>query len=121
MCQVNLLNLHLSHVPPPHYELCQAKLPPPAVISDDSGRTLTSSDFDLRVLQPDVRVEGLLRFSNPDDLDRHNQEARQANRHPELFALYPPADEVRTSAPPPPHLLRLLAVRRVAGLKVPCR
>ncbi|XP_048834513.1 dedicator of cytokinesis protein 8 isoform X1 [Brienomyrus brachyistius] len=71
----------------------QAKLPPPAVISDDSGRTLTSSDFDLRVLQPDVRVEGLLCFSNPDDLDRHNQESRQASRHPELFALYPPADE----------------------------
>uniref|UniRef100_A0A8D0CCC9 Dedicator of cytokinesis 8 n=1 Tax=Scleropages formosus TaxID=113540 RepID=A0A8D0CCC9_SCLFO len=64
-----------------------------AVLSDDSGRTLTSSDFDLRGLQPDARVEGLLRFSNPDDLDRHNQESRQASRHPELFALYPPADE----------------------------
>ncbi|XP_018614774.1 dedicator of cytokinesis protein 8 isoform X2 [Scleropages formosus] len=70
-----------------------AKSPSLAVLSDDSGRTLTSSDFDLRGLQPDARVEGLLRFSNPDDLDRHNQESRQASRHPELFALYPPADE----------------------------
>lgn len=72
------------------------KSPSLAVLSDDSGRTLTSSDFDLRSgLTPDPRVEGLLHFSNHDDLDRFNQEARQGNRHPELFALYPPADEVR--------------------------
>uniref|UniRef100_A0A8C9VSN1 Dedicator of cytokinesis 8 n=1 Tax=Scleropages formosus TaxID=113540 RepID=A0A8C9VSN1_SCLFO len=79
----------------------QAKSPSLAVLSDDSGRTLTSSDFDLRGLQPDARVEGLLRFSNPDDLDRHNQESRQASRHPELFALYPPADEVSPIRPVP--------------------
>uniref|UniRef100_A0AAZ3R978 Dedicator of cytokinesis 8 n=1 Tax=Oncorhynchus tshawytscha TaxID=74940 RepID=A0AAZ3R978_ONCTS len=70
------------------------KSPSLAVLSDDSSRTLTSSDFDLRSgLTPDPRVEGLLHFSNHDDLDRFNQEARQGNRHPELFALYPPADE----------------------------
>uniref|UniRef100_A0A4W5L490 Dedicator of cytokinesis 8 n=1 Tax=Hucho hucho TaxID=62062 RepID=A0A4W5L490_9TELE len=70
------------------------KSPSLAVLSDDSSRTLTSSDFDLRSgLTPDPRVEGLLHFSNYDDLDRFNQEARQGNRHPELFALYPPADE----------------------------
>uniref|UniRef100_A0A8C7KMI0 Dedicator of cytokinesis 8 n=2 Tax=Oncorhynchus kisutch TaxID=8019 RepID=A0A8C7KMI0_ONCKI len=70
------------------------KSPSLAVLSDDSSRTLTSSDFDLRSgLTPDPRVEGLLHFSNHDDLDRFNQEARQVNRHPELFALYPPADE----------------------------
>jgi len=39
-------------------------------------------------------VEGLLAFGSPEELDRFNQEARQGNRHPELFALYPPADEV---------------------------
>ncbi|KAG7481213.1 hypothetical protein MATL_G00064220 [Megalops atlanticus] len=72
------------------------KSPSLAVLCDDSTRTLTSSDFDLRSLQPDPRVEGLLRFSNPDDLDRFNQEARQSNRHPELFALFPPADEEDT-------------------------
>ncbi|XP_076145387.1 dedicator of cytokinesis protein 8 isoform X3 [Alosa pseudoharengus] len=65
-----------------------------AVLCDESSRTtLTSSNFDLRALQPDARVDSLLRFSNPEDLDRLNQEARQGNRHPELFALYPPADE----------------------------
>uniref|UniRef100_A0A674A7G9 Dedicator of cytokinesis 8 n=1 Tax=Salmo trutta TaxID=8032 RepID=A0A674A7G9_SALTR len=76
--------------------LLQVKSPSLAVLSDDSSRTLTSSDFDLRSgLTPDPRVEGLLHFSNHDDLDRFNQEARQGNRHPELFALYPPADEIR--------------------------
>uniref|UniRef100_A0A3B4ZF89 Dedicator of cytokinesis 8 n=1 Tax=Stegastes partitus TaxID=144197 RepID=A0A3B4ZF89_9TELE len=64
-----------------------------ATLSDDSGRTLTSSDFNLRCLTPDQRVEGLLAFSSHEDLDRFNQEARQGNRHPEVFALYPPADE----------------------------
>uniref|UniRef100_A0A4W6C3P6 Dedicator of cytokinesis 8 n=1 Tax=Lates calcarifer TaxID=8187 RepID=A0A4W6C3P6_LATCA len=64
-------------------------------LNDDSGRTLTSSDFNLRCLTPDQRVEGLLAFSSHEELDRFNQEARQGNRHPELFALYPPADEVR--------------------------
>ncbi|KAM9361083.1 dedicator of cytokinesis protein 8 [Symphorus nematophorus] len=69
------------------------KSPTLAGLSDDSGRTLTSSDFNLRCLTPDQRVEGLLAFSSPEELDRFNQEARQGNRHPELFALYPPADE----------------------------
>ncbi|XP_063752752.1 LOW QUALITY PROTEIN: dedicator of cytokinesis protein 8 [Eleginops maclovinus] len=69
------------------------KSPTLAGLSDDSGRTLTSSDFNLRCLTPDQRVEGLLAFSSHDELDRFNQEARHSNRHPELFALYPPADE----------------------------
>ncbi|KAM8760403.1 dedicator of cytokinesis protein 8 isoform 1-T1 [Acanthopagrus schlegelii] len=69
------------------------KSPTLADLSDDSSRTLTSSDFDLRCLTPDQRVEGLLAWSSHDELDRFNQEARQGNRHPELFALYPPADE----------------------------
>ncbi|XP_038558970.1 dedicator of cytokinesis protein 8 isoform X2 [Micropterus salmoides] len=62
-------------------------------LSDDSGRTLTSSDFNLRFLTPDKRVEGLLAYSSHEELDRINQDARQGNRLPELFALYPPADE----------------------------
>ncbi|XP_059909470.1 dedicator of cytokinesis protein 8 [Gadus macrocephalus] len=70
------------------------KSPSLAGLSEDAGRTLTSSDFDLRCLTPDPRVEGLLRFSTPEELDRLNHEARQAGRHPELFALYPPADEI---------------------------
>ncbi|XP_073322024.1 dedicator of cytokinesis protein 8 [Pagrus major] len=69
------------------------KSPTLADLSDDSGRTLTSSDFDLRCLTPDQRVDGLLAWSSHEELDRFNQESRQGNRHPELFALYPPADE----------------------------
>ncbi|XP_051950035.1 dedicator of cytokinesis protein 8 isoform X2 [Xyrauchen texanus] len=64
------------------------------VLGDDTARTtLTSSDFNLRALQPDRRVENLLRFSNPEELDRFNQESRQSYRHSELFGLYPPMDE----------------------------
>nr|XP_057925533.1 dedicator of cytokinesis protein 8 isoform X2 [Doryrhamphus excisus] len=69
------------------------KSPTIVVLNDDSGRTLTSSDFNLRCLTPDQRVVGLLAFSSHEELDRFNQEARQGNRYPELFALYPPADE----------------------------
>nr|XP_020449325.1 dedicator of cytokinesis protein 8 [Monopterus albus] len=69
------------------------KSPTLARLTDESGRTLTSSDFNLRCLTPDQRVEGLLAFSSHEELDRFNQEARQGNRYPELFALYPPADE----------------------------
>ncbi|XP_062273851.1 dedicator of cytokinesis protein 8 [Scomber scombrus] len=69
------------------------KSPTLAGLSDDSGRTVTSSDFNLRCLTPEQRVEGLLAFSSHDELDRLNQESRQGNRYPELFALYPPADE----------------------------
>ncbi|XP_035235838.1 dedicator of cytokinesis protein 8 isoform X2 [Anguilla anguilla] len=77
----------------PEKQETPVKSPSLAVLCDDSARTLTSSDFDLRGLHPDARVESLLRFSNPDDLDRFNQETRQSNRHPEIFALYPPGDE----------------------------
>uniref|UniRef100_A0A8C7RWB6 Dedicator of cytokinesis 8 n=1 Tax=Oncorhynchus mykiss TaxID=8022 RepID=A0A8C7RWB6_ONCMY len=78
----------------PEKQETRVKSPSLAVLSDDSGRTLTSSDFDLRSgLTPDPRLDGLLRFSNHDDLDRFNLEARQGNRHADLFALYPPTDE----------------------------
>lgn len=96
------LHLHHSYQP-----LCawstpptQAMSPTLAQLSDDCGRTLTSSDFNLRYLTPDQKVEGLLAFSSPEELDRFNQEARQANRHPELFALCPPVDEVRPFVTP---------------------
>ncbi|XP_077570409.1 dedicator of cytokinesis protein 8-like [Stigmatopora nigra] len=69
------------------------KSPTLARLNDDSGRTLTSSDFNLRCLTPDQRVGGLLAFSSPEELDRFNQESRQGSRHPEIFALYPPTDE----------------------------
>lgn len=75
--------------------LPQVKSPTLEGLTDDSGRTLTSSDFNLRCLAPDQRLDGLMAFSSPEELDRLNQQARNGNRHPELFALYPPPDEVR--------------------------
>uniref|UniRef100_A0AAQ4S6U5 Dedicator of cytokinesis 8 n=1 Tax=Gasterosteus aculeatus aculeatus TaxID=481459 RepID=A0AAQ4S6U5_GASAC len=102
-------NTIFSILPPPPtpdpllLSLPQVKSPTLEGLSNDSGRTLTSSDFNLRCLTPDRRVEGLLAFSSHEELDRINQEARYGNRHPELFALYPPADE---SCPFPPRLHR---------------
>ncbi|XP_065103282.1 dedicator of cytokinesis protein 8 isoform X2 [Paramisgurnus dabryanus] len=75
------------------------KSPALTTLCDDGSRTtLTCSDFNLRALQPDRRVESLLRFSTPEELDRFNQEGRQSNRQPELFGLYPPIDEEDTIA-----------------------
>uniref|UniRef100_A0A672RZS8 Dedicator of cytokinesis 8 n=1 Tax=Sinocyclocheilus grahami TaxID=75366 RepID=A0A672RZS8_SINGR len=65
----------------------------PALCDDTTRTTLTCSDFNLRALQPDRRVESLLRFSSPEELDRFNLEARNSNRYGELFGLYPPIDE----------------------------
>ncbi|XP_051525356.1 dedicator of cytokinesis protein 8-like isoform X1 [Myxocyprinus asiaticus] len=70
------------------------KTPSLTALCDDMARTtLTSSDFNLRALQPDRRVQNLLCFSNPEELDHFNQEARQSYRYTELFGLYPPTDE----------------------------
>ncbi|KAL7828401.1 hypothetical protein SRHO_G00320350 [Serrasalmus rhombeus] len=71
------------------------KSPSLAVLCDDDSTrsTITSSDFDLRGLQPDPRLDSLLRFNNPEDLDRFNLDARLGNRQPEIFALYPPPDD----------------------------
>ncbi|XP_066499452.1 dedicator of cytokinesis protein 8 isoform X2 [Hoplias malabaricus] len=71
------------------------KSPSLAVLCDDDSTqsTITASDFDLRGLQPDPRLDSFLRFSNPEDFDRFNLNARQGNRQSELFALYPPPDE----------------------------
>uniref|UniRef100_A0A672S0S3 Dedicator of cytokinesis 8 n=1 Tax=Sinocyclocheilus grahami TaxID=75366 RepID=A0A672S0S3_SINGR len=74
----------------------------PALCDDTTRTTLTCSDFNLRALQPDRRVESLLRFSSPEELDRFNLEARNSNRYGELFGLYPPIDEVQPSIRPIP-------------------
>uniref|UniRef100_A0A671PHY5 Dedicator of cytokinesis protein 8-like n=1 Tax=Sinocyclocheilus anshuiensis TaxID=1608454 RepID=A0A671PHY5_9TELE len=74
----------------------------PALCDDTTRTTLTCSDFNLRALQPDHRVESLLRFSSPEELDRFNLEARNSNRYGELFGLYPPIDEVQPSIRPIP-------------------
>uniref|UniRef100_A0A8B9GGN9 Dedicator of cytokinesis 8 n=1 Tax=Amazona collaria TaxID=241587 RepID=A0A8B9GGN9_9PSIT len=55
--------------------------------------TLATSDFDLRSLQPDPRLENLLRHVSTEEFERQNEEARRTNRHAELLALYPAVDE----------------------------
>uniref|UniRef100_A0A8C1HJF3 Dedicator of cytokinesis 8 n=1 Tax=Cyprinus carpio carpio TaxID=630221 RepID=A0A8C1HJF3_CYPCA len=82
-----------SDVEPDKQEQVEKSPSLPALCDDTTRTTLTCSDFNLRALQPDRRVESLLRFSSPEELDRFNQEARNSNRYGELFGLYPPIDE----------------------------
>ncbi|XP_023577660.1 dedicator of cytokinesis protein 8 isoform X1 [Octodon degus] len=53
----------------------------------------TAFDFDLRSLQPDQRLENLLRSVSSEDFEKRNEEARRTNRQAELFALYPSVDK----------------------------
>lgn len=66
----------------------------PAVSEEASRTTLACSDLELRSLQPDPRLEHLLRHVSAEEFERLNEEARRTNRHPELLALYPSVDEV---------------------------
>uniref|UniRef100_A0A8B9GGV1 Dedicator of cytokinesis 8 n=1 Tax=Amazona collaria TaxID=241587 RepID=A0A8B9GGV1_9PSIT len=64
-----------------------------AIPEETSRTTLATSDFDLRSLQPDPRLENLLRHVSTEEFERQNEEARRTNRHAELLALYPAVDE----------------------------
>ncbi|OXB54791.1 hypothetical protein ASZ78_008191 [Callipepla squamata] len=73
----------------------QAGPGPVHVFPQDTSRTApASSDFDLRSLQPDPRLENLLRHVSAEEFERQNEEARRTNRHAELLALYPSVDEI---------------------------
>uniref|UniRef100_A0A8D2NF67 Dedicator of cytokinesis 8 n=1 Tax=Zonotrichia albicollis TaxID=44394 RepID=A0A8D2NF67_ZONAL len=62
--------------------------------SGDASRTSAAcSDPELRSLQPDPRLEHLLRHASAEEFERLNEEARRTNRHAELLALYPAVDE----------------------------
>ncbi|NXG40960.1 DOCK8 protein, partial [Psilopogon haemacephalus] len=62
--------------------------------SEEASRTtLATSDFDLRSLQPEPRLENLLRNISTEEFERQNEEARRTNRHAELLSLYPSVDE----------------------------
>ncbi|KAI6058179.1 Dedicator of cytokinesis protein 8 [Aix galericulata] len=64
-------------------------------LPEDTSRTAPAScDFDLRSLQPDPRLENLLRHVSAEEFERQNEEARRTNRHAELLALYPSVDEI---------------------------
>ncbi|OXB80791.1 UNVERIFIED_CONTAM: hypothetical protein H355_010557 [Colinus virginianus] len=73
----------------------QAGPRPVHMLPEDTSRTApASSDFDLRSLQPDPRLENLLRHVSAEEFERQNEEARRTNRHAELLALYPSVDEI---------------------------
>uniref|UniRef100_A0A803WDI0 Dedicator of cytokinesis 8 n=1 Tax=Ficedula albicollis TaxID=59894 RepID=A0A803WDI0_FICAL len=62
-------------------------------VEEASRATLACSDLELRSLQPDPRLEHLLRHVSAEEFERLSEEARRTNRHPELLALYPSVDE----------------------------
>lgn len=65
------------------------------VLCDVSGKgPITACDFDLRSLQPDLRLKNLVQQVSAEDFEKQNEEARRTNRQAELFALYPSVDEV---------------------------
>ncbi|XP_063036087.1 dedicator of cytokinesis protein 8 isoform X1 [Melospiza melodia melodia] len=65
----------------------------PAVPEEASRTSAACSDPELRSLQPDPRLEHLLRHASAEEFERLNEEARRTNRHAELLALYPAVDE----------------------------
>uniref|UniRef100_A0A8C5NE53 Dedicator of cytokinesis protein 7 n=1 Tax=Gouania willdenowi TaxID=441366 RepID=A0A8C5NE53_GOUWI len=61
---------------------------------DDTPRgSWACSIFDLKNSLPDVLLPHLLDHAPNEEIDRHNEDQRKANRHRELFALHPALDE----------------------------
>ncbi|KAM6963295.1 dedicator of cytokinesis protein 7 isoform 10-T10 [Aplochiton taeniatus] len=61
---------------------------------DDTPRgSWACSIFDLKNSLPDALLPHLLDRSPNEEIDRHNEDQRKANRHRELFALHPALDE----------------------------
>lgn len=68
---------------------------------DDTPRgSWACSIFDLKNSLPDVLLPHLLDRAPNEEIDRHNEEQRKANRHRELFALHPALDEVELTLLP---------------------
>lgn len=64
---------------------------------DDTPRgSWACSIFDLKNSQPDALLPHLLDRVPNEEIDRHNEDQRKANRHREVFALHPALDEVGT-------------------------
>lgn len=67
---------------------------------DDTPRgSWACSIFDLKNSLPDALLPHLLDRAPNEEIDRHNEEQRKANRHRELFALHPALDEVGLTFP----------------------
>uniref|UniRef100_A0AAX7SRI2 Dedicator of cytokinesis 7 n=1 Tax=Astatotilapia calliptera TaxID=8154 RepID=A0AAX7SRI2_ASTCA len=61
---------------------------------DDTPRgSWACSIFDLKNSLPDALLPHLLDRAPNEEIDRHNEDQRKANRHRELFALHPALDE----------------------------
>ncbi len=80
---------------------------------DDTPRgSWACSIFDLKNSLPDALLPHLLDRAPNEEIDRHNEEQRKANRHRELFALHPALDEVEFTLLPL-HLLETLPAIKV--------
>uniref|UniRef100_A0AAR2K8D4 Dedicator of cytokinesis 7 n=1 Tax=Pygocentrus nattereri TaxID=42514 RepID=A0AAR2K8D4_PYGNA len=69
------------------------ELPDPSSYQDDQVSLWACSIFDLKNSQPDALLPHLLDRVPNEEIDRHNEDQRKANRHRELFALHPALDE----------------------------
>ncbi|XP_072540382.1 dedicator of cytokinesis protein 7 isoform X16 [Salminus brasiliensis] len=79
---------------PSSYQDDQDDLKRRSMSIDDTPRgSWACSIFDLKNSQPDALLPHLLDRVPNEEIDRHNEDQRKANRHRELFALHPVLDE----------------------------
>ncbi|XP_036426094.1 dedicator of cytokinesis protein 7 isoform X11 [Colossoma macropomum] len=79
---------------PSSYQDDQDDLKRRSMSIDDTPRgSWACSIFDLKNSQPDALLPHLLDRVPNEEIDRHNEDQRKANRHRELFALHPALDE----------------------------
>uniref|UniRef100_A0A7N6FBF6 Dedicator of cytokinesis 7 n=1 Tax=Anabas testudineus TaxID=64144 RepID=A0A7N6FBF6_ANATE len=79
------------------------EMPDNSSYQDDQRRSMSIDDtprgswacsiFDLKNSLPDALLPHLLDRAPNEEIDRHNEDQRKANRHRELFALHPALDE----------------------------
>uniref|UniRef100_A0A673C098 Dedicator of cytokinesis 7 n=1 Tax=Sphaeramia orbicularis TaxID=375764 RepID=A0A673C098_9TELE len=79
------------------------EMPESSSYQDDQRRSMSIDDtprgswacsiFDLKNSLPDALLPHLLDRAPNEEIDRHNEDQRKANRHRELFALHPALDE----------------------------
>uniref|UniRef100_A0A665UKF5 Dedicator of cytokinesis 7 n=1 Tax=Echeneis naucrates TaxID=173247 RepID=A0A665UKF5_ECHNA len=79
------------------------EMPDSSSYQDDQRRSMSIDDtprgswacsiFDLKNSLPDALLPHLLDRAPNEEIDRHNEDQRKANRHRELFALHPALDE----------------------------
>uniref|UniRef100_A0A665UGT9 Dedicator of cytokinesis 7 n=1 Tax=Echeneis naucrates TaxID=173247 RepID=A0A665UGT9_ECHNA len=79
---------------------------------DDTPRgSWACSIFDLKNSLPDALLPHLLDRAPNEEIDRHNEDQRKANRHRELFALHPPIERHCVPEVPKEHFGQRLLVK----------